>query len=130
MTSGGSRQRQETRAGWLDAQELGRAGTGFAELATALVRRRELNRAVAAASGKQRRRKETNGDGTSYIRWPGSKRKLQRSLSRASAKLRTATRMLGTEKKAAGDELASVATVHQNYQIATRFKTQITPKFM
>ena len=95
-----------------------------------LRRRCELDGAMAVASGKQRKRKEERRRCSGYKGRPGSKEKPRRSLPHASAKLRTATRAPGTEKKAAGDEVASVATVHQNYQIATRFKILITPKFM
>ena len=45
-------------------------------------------------------------------------------------KLRMATRAPGTEKKAAGDEVASVATVPHIYRIAIRQNIQITPNFM
>jgi len=96
----------------------------------ALRRRCELDGAMAAASGKQRRRKGEDDDGEGLITRLRSTRKPCRSLHRASAKLRMATRAPGTEKKATGDEVASVATVHQNYQIAIHFKIQITPKFM
>ena len=59
-----------------------------------------------------------------------SKRKPRRSLPRASVKTKTATSVPGTQKMIVGGEVASVATVHQNYQIAIRFKISITPKFM
>jgi len=38
-TSGVPRQNQATKVGWLGAQGIGKAGTGFAETATALGRR-------------------------------------------------------------------------------------------
>ena len=79
---------------------------------------------------KQSKETGTNDGDAGLITWLRSKKKPPHGLHHASAKLRTATRAPGTEKKAAGDEVASVATVHQNSQIATRFKTQITPKFM
>ena len=85
---------------------------------------------MAVASGKQREKEKKNGGDAGLITRLRSKKKPRHGLHRASAKLRMPTPALGTEKKAAGDEVASVATVHQNYQIATRFKTQITPKFM
>jgi len=46
------------------------------------------------------------------------------------AKPKTATSTPGTQKKIVGGEVASTVTVHLIYKIATRFKTQITPKFM
>ena len=74
---------------------------------------------MAAASGKQRRRKEKNGDGTSFKGRLGSKRKPHRGLLRASAKPKTATSAPGNQKKVAGGEVSSAVTVHQNYTIAT-----------
>ena len=50
-----------------------RSYDGFAVTRTALRRRRELDGAMAVASGKQRRGKEKNGDGTSFVERPGSK---------------------------------------------------------
>ena len=43
-----------------------------------------------------------NGDDAGLIARPGSKEKPRRSLSHTSAKLRTATRAPGTEKKVTG----------------------------
>ena len=86
---------------------------------------------LGSGDGRSRAGKtKKNGDDAGLIARPESKEKPRRSLPRANAKLRTATRAPGTEKKAAGDEVASVATVHQNYQIAIHFKIPITPKFM
>ena len=82
------------------------------------------------ATGKQRRRAAKNGDGEVLIEWLISKEKPRRDLSCASAKPRMATRAPGTEKKATGDEAASVATVPHIYRIAIRQNLQITPKFM
>ena len=73
---------------------------------------------------------EKNGDGEVLIERLRSKEKPRRGLSRASAKPRMATRAPRTEKKAAGDEVASVATVPHIYRIAIRQNLQITPKFM
>ena len=74
-----------------------------------LNRQQELDGATAVASGKQRRRKETNGDGTSYIWRPGSKRKPCRSLLRASMTPKTAMRAPRSSKKlASGDSCPRV----------------------
>ena len=43
---------QVTKVGWLGAQGIGEAGTGFAETATALGQRRELNGATVVVTGK------------------------------------------------------------------------------
>jgi len=51
-TSGVSRRNQATRAGWLDAQGIGRAGTGFAETVETLRRWRKHDGAAAVATGK------------------------------------------------------------------------------
>ena len=118
-----------TKPGWLGAQGSSGAQTVLWRGWFALRRRCELDGAMAATSGN-RGEKVKNDDGEGLIARLRSARKPCRSLPRASAKLKTATRAPGTKKKAAGGEVASVATVHQNYQIATRFKTQITPKFM
>ena len=72
---------------------------------------------------------KNDGD-AGLITWLKSKKKPRHGLHHASAKAKTATSMPGTEKKVAGDEVASTTNVHQNYQIAIRFKIQITPKFM
>ena len=96
----------------------------------ALRRRQTHDGAAAVASGKQREKEKKNGGDAGLIARPGSKEKPRRSLPHTSAKLRTATRAPGAEKKAVGDEVASVATVHQIYRIAIRFKSQITPKFI
>ena len=82
------------------------------------------------ATGKQRRRLAKNGDGEVLIERLRGKEKPRRDLSCASVKPRTATHAPGTEKKAAGDEVASVATVPLIYRIAIRQNHQITPKFM
>jgi len=47
-----SRRIQATKVGWLGAQGIGKAGTGFAETATALGRRRELDEAAVVVMGK------------------------------------------------------------------------------
>ena len=83
-----------------------------------------------AAAGNRGGEKVKNDNGEGLIARLRSARKPRRSLPHASAKLRMATRAPGTEKKAAGDEVASVATVQLNYRIAIRLKIQITPKFM
>ena len=86
---------------------------------------------LGSGDGKSRAGKTAkNSDGIGLIAQLRSIRKPLRSLLHASTTPKTATRAPGTEKKVAGDEMASVATVHQNYQIATWFKTQITPKFV
>ena len=51
-TSGVLRQNQATRAGWLDAQGIGRAGTGFAETVETLWRWRKHDGAAAVATRK------------------------------------------------------------------------------
>ena len=79
---------------------------------------------------KQREKEKKNGGDADVITRPGSKEKPRRSLPRASAKLRTATRAPRTEKKAASDEVASTGTVPHIYRIAIRQNLQITPKFM
>ena len=55
--------------GWLDAQGYGGAGARFAETATALSRRRELDGAAAVATGKteeeeKRRRRRLGSNNT------------------------------------------------------------------
>ena len=47
-----SRRIQATKVGWLGAQGIGEAGIGFAEMATALGRRRELDGAAVVVTGK------------------------------------------------------------------------------
>ena len=45
-----SRRIQATKVGWLGAQGIGEAGTGFAEMATALGRRCELTGAMTTTA--------------------------------------------------------------------------------
>ena len=90
------------------------------------VRRQEWTTATANRGNE----KEENGDGTSYKRRPGSKRKPRRSLLRASTTPRAATAAPGSQKKLAVGEVSPAGTVHQNYRTATGFETQITPKFV
>ena len=85
---------------------------------------------MAAASRNRGGEKVKNDGGEGLIARLRSARKPCRSLPRASAKLKMATRAPGTEKKATDGEVASVATVQLNYRIAIRLKIQITPKFM
>ena len=102
MSSGVSRRRQATRAGWLGAQGVGGAGTSFAEMVEALQRQHGLAGVEQWRREKQRRRNEKNGDGTSFKGWPGSKQKPRRGLLHASAKPRAATGATGSQKKVAG----------------------------
>ena len=90
-------------AGWLGAQGASRAMMGFAATgwrygddasSTELWRRRE----------KQRRRKEKNGDGTSFKELPGSKRKPRRGLLHTSAKPNVAMNAPGSQRKVAGGD--------------------------
>ena len=129
MRTAGSRGNQAPRLGWLGAQGVGGAGTSFTEMVEALRRRQTHDGAAAMATGKQRRRVAKNGDGEVLIEWLRSKEKPRRSLSRASAKPRTATVASGSRRKIVDGELASAVTVHQNYRIAIRQNSQITPKF-
>ena len=71
-----------------------------------------------------------NGDVVGDKARPESKEKTRRGLLHASAEPKRATATTRTESKLADGELAYMATVHLIYRIATRFKTQITPKFM
>ena len=107
-----------------------RSYDGFAATGKTLRRRHRLDGAMAVASGKQRRRMAKNGDGEGHIARLRSTRKPRRSLLCTNTKPKTATSAPGNQKKVTGGEVSSAVTVHQNYRIATRFKFQITPKFM
>ena len=48
----------------MDAQRTSGAGTRFAAMARALVRRQKLDGAAAAVTGKQRKGAGANGDGS------------------------------------------------------------------
>ena len=85
---------------------------------------------MASASGNRGGEKVKNDGGEGLIARLRSARKPCRSLPRASAKPKTATSAPRTQKKIADGEVASTVTVHLIYKIATRFKTQITSKFM
>ena len=52
-----------TKVGRLGAQGIGEAGTGFAETATALGRRRKLDGAMAVLPGKTEEETKKDGDG-------------------------------------------------------------------
>ena len=61
---------------------------------------------------------------------PGRMKKPHSSLLLTSVKPKMATSAPGNQKKVTGGEVSPAGTVHRNYRIATRFETQITPKFM
>ena len=86
---------------------------------------------------QRRRRREKQGrrNGDERRRhWPYSAAQKQGEVtqesSRASVEPKTATSAPGNQKKAAGGEVASAATVPHIYRIVIRFESQITPKFM
>ena len=102
----------------------------FAVNGKALRRRHRLDGVGRWRREKQRKEKErrrrrldlynavkAHGDGT-------------QQLLHTSATPKMATSTPRTEKKVTGGEVASTGTVHRIYKTATRFKTQITPKFM
>ena len=70
-----------TTVGWLGAQGVSKSIERFAAMAQALNRRRGLNGATAAASGKQRKRAAKNGDDAGLIARPGSKEKPHRAFT-------------------------------------------------
>ena len=78
---------------------------------------------------KQRKKAEENGDVGGFKMRPGRTKKPRSSLL-ASAKPKMATSAPGNQKKVAGGEVSPAGTVHQNYRIATRLESQITPKLM
>ena len=77
----GSRRSQVTTVGWLGAQGVGEIVERFAAMAQALNRRRGLNGAAAAATGKQRKRATENGDDACLIARLGSKEKPHRAFT-------------------------------------------------
>ena len=89
-----------TRDGWLGAQGLGEAGTGFAETMEALRRQHGLT-GVERCRREKQRRNEKNGDGTSFKGRPGSKQKPRHDLAHASAELNAAMSASGSQKKVA-----------------------------
>ena len=91
-----SRQIQVTKVGWLGAQGIGKAGTGFAETATALGRRRELDGATAAVTGKQRRRE--NEERRRWLAYNATRKRKEatRKPSPCQRDAQTATRMTGS----------------------------------
>jgi len=126
VTSGDSWRSQETRAGWLDAQELGGARTGFAELATALGRRRELDGAVAAVSGKQRRKKEEQRRSLSFI---GRQRRKEATCSSLLMPVQSQRRpwaRLERRRKAAGGDSCPTALFH----LFTKMPFNLTSKLL
>ena len=100
--SGVSQRRQATRAGWLGAQGLGKARTGFAETMEALRRQHGLARVERWRREKQRNRKETNSDGIRALKAARKQREAMQGLLRANAKPRAAIGALGTEQKVVG----------------------------
>ena len=116
--------------GWLDAQGYGGAGARFAETATALSRRRELDGATAVATGKteeeeKRRRRRLGSNNTAQklkeaALWPSPRQR----------DAQTATHATGSQLKLAGNVASAVDTVHSNYRNAIRQNSQITLKFL
>ena len=115
--------------GWLDAQGCGGAEALFAETATALGRRRELDGAAAAVTGKTEKEEE--------------RRRRRLGSYNVTQKLKEATTepfphqrdakdghdAPGTPKKVAGGVATAVNTIHSIYKFAIRQNSQITPKF-
>jgi len=124
------RRSQASKAGWLGAQ-------GTSGAMTTLLRK-ERHYGDGTGSTEQRRRcQEKQGRRNWDERrrhWPYSAAQKQgeatQESSRASVEPKTATSAPGNQKKAAGGEVSPAGTVHRNYRIATRFESQITPKFM
>ena len=79
---------------------------------------------------KQGRRTEKNGDSEDLIARLRNKKKPRSSLPPASAKPEMATGVPGRRRKLTDGEVSPAGTVLGNYRIATRFKSQITPKFV
>jgi len=121
---------QASKAGGMVAQ-------GASGAMTALLRMERHYVDGTGSTEQRRRRREKQGrrNGDERRRhWPYSVAQKQglatQESSRASTEPKMATSAPGNQKKAAGGEVASAATVPQNYKIATRFEFQITPKFM
>ena len=86
----------------------------------------ELAGAARWRREKQRRRKEKNGDGTSFKGQPGSKRKPRRGLLRASTKPKTATSAPRNQKKIAdGDSCPMVL-----FPLITKLPLDLKPKLL
>jgi len=115
--------------GWLDAQGYGGAGARFAETATALSRRRELDGAAAVATGKteeeeKRRRRRLGSNNTAQKLKEATTEPFPRQCD-----AKDGHDMPGTPKKVAGGVASAMDTVHSIYKFAIRQNSQITPKF-
>ena len=113
----------------LSAQGRGEAVERFATTAQALVRRRGLNeewrwRREKTEERKERRRRRLGPNNTAQKLKEATLRPLPRQRD-----AQTAMRATGTPKKVTGGVAQAVNTVHQNYRIAIRQISQITPKF-
>ena len=124
-----SRRIQVTKVGWLGAQGIGEAWTGFAETATALVRRQKLDGAAAAVTGKQRRRE--NEERRRWLAYNTTRKRKEatRKPSPCQRDAQTVTRATGSKPKLAGGVAQAVNTVHSIYKFAIRQNSQITLKF-
>jgi len=91
-------------AGWLGAQGASRAMIGFVEAGMHYGDDASSTELWQRRREKQRRRKEKNGDVTSFKGRPGSKRKPRRGLLHASAKPNVATNAPGSQRKVAGGD--------------------------
>ena len=113
----------------LSAQGRGEAVERFATTAQALVRRRGLNeewrwRREKTEERKERRRRRLGPNNTAQ--------KLKEAMMRplpCQCDAQTAMRATGSKPKLADGVAQAVNTVHQNYRIAIRQISQITPKF-
>ena len=107
--------------GWLGAQRIGEAGTGFAETVTALGRRRKLDGAMAVLPGKTEEETKENGDGGWLITRPRKQEEATTESFPRQREAKAATRTPGSKPKVAGDVARAVNTVPPNYRIAICF---------
>ena len=99
-------------------------------MAQALVRRRGLDENDRRRREKQRKKKREKRRRRKLNRAARKQGDDTQQPAHASVKPKKTTSPTGSQKKVAGGEVSPVGTVHQNYIIATRLISQITPKFV
>lgn len=125
-----TRRSQAPRTGRLGSQGVDGAVASFAETRKTLRRRHELDGVGRWRREKQRKEKERRRRRPTLYSAVKAHGDNAQQLLHASTMPKKATGATGTPRKLTDGEVSPVGTVHNIYRIATRFNSQITPKFV